>query len=80
MTTVFVLVSEGEENTVVISAHTKISDALSARERYIDEIWAGENIEIQNVNGDEPASAVNIVNAKTEEIVETLEVQAVELN
>lgn len=81
MSTIFVLVSEGDEVTQAMSAHHLISDAASQRERYIDEQYnrpEAPQFEISNRYGDEPATSVDI--SVNDEIVETLSIQAVELS
>jgi hypothetical protein len=81
MTTIFVLLSEGDPGEedgqpTVISAHRLISDALSARERYIDESYSGDDITVETAGVD----LLEVHVRQGDEIVETLTVQAVELS
>jgi hypothetical protein len=81
MTTIFVLLSEGDPGhvvnyTTVISAHRLISDALSARERYIDESYSEDDITVETAGVD----LLEVHVRQGDEIVETLTVQAVELS
>jgi hypothetical protein len=81
MTTIHVLLSEGDPGEedgqpTVISAHRLISDALSARERYIDESYSGDDITVETAGVD----LLEVHVRQGDEIVETLTVQAVELS
>jgi hypothetical protein len=83
MTTIFVLLSEGDPGEedgqpTVISAHRLISDALSARERYIDESYSGDNIIVQTAGVD--LLVAHIHRSLIGDVVETITVQAVELS
>lgn len=78
---IFVLISEGE-NVVVTGAFSRVSDAASARERYIDETWHDDLIQVTDRYGDaspgHPATALDV--SVDEGIIETLTIQPAELD
>lgn len=80
-TMIHVLISEGDPGDedgqpAVISAHRLISDALRAREEYIDEAYADDDVQITV----DAADIYSLFVRQANEVVETLSIQTTELS